>query len=216
MPNLRVAVQFESDGRAKVDITANVSETLLAAIRGAGGKIINSFPHENAVRALLPIEAVEPLAAREDVTFIRPAAIPLFNTGSVDSQGDTTHKSQQARSQFGANGAGVRVGVLSDSIDDNQGSLGAAINSGDIDPNNTFFITGQAGQGEGEGLAMLEIVHDLAPASELFFATGDGGEAQMAQNIRSLAGAGCKVIIDDITYGDESPFQDGTIAKAVN
>ena len=216
VPQLRASVETAIDGRAKIDIDATVSAALLGAIRAAGGEIINVVPQEHAVRAVLPIENVENIAARGDVKFIRPAFAPIYNTGRVNSQGDVTHKSNQARTQFGANGAGVMVGVLSDSIDDDKGSLAAALQSGDLDPNKSFVLKGQAGQGEGEGLAMMEIVHDLAPGAKLVFATGGPTEAQMAQNIRGLAAAGCKIIIDDITFPDESPFQDGVIAKAVN
>jgi hypothetical protein len=216
LPELRVGVKFERDGRAQVDIRATVSESLLAAIRAAGGEIVNRIPEENAVRAILPVERIEQLASRDDVAFIRPASIGLPNTGSVNSQGDATHRAGVARSTYGATGNGVKVGVLSDSLDDSFGSLQAAINSGDLDPNKTFKINGQEGQGEGEGLAMMEIVHDLAPQATIYFATANGGQAQMAANIRALKQNGCKIIIDDYCYADESPFQDDVIAKAVN
>ncbi|HEV8184856.1 MAG TPA: S8 family serine peptidase [Chthoniobacterales bacterium] len=192
-------------------------EALLNAIRAAGGEIINSVPEEDAVRAFLPVESAEAIAARPDVKFIRPASIPFSNAGSVNSQGDTTHRSAQARSTFGANGAGIKVGVLSTSINDTKNSLGKSVNSGDL-PGDTRVLQGQAGANAlgGEGLAMLEIVHDLAPASKLYYATGFSGEAQMAQNIRNLAASGCRIIIDDIGYYNETPFQDGKIAKAIN
>lgn len=38
----------------------------------------------------------------------------------------------------------------------------------------------------------------------------------MAQNIRDLAAVDCKVILDDVSYVNESPFQDGTISQAAN
>ena len=37
----------------------------------------------------------------------------------------------------------------------------------------------------------------------------------MAANIVALQVAGCSVIVDDVTYGNESPFQDGIISQAV-
>ena len=74
MPQLRHGVKFETDGRTKLDIDAKVSEALLNAIRAAGGEIINSVPEENAVRAFLPVESAEAIAARPDVKFIRPAS----------------------------------------------------------------------------------------------------------------------------------------------
>jgi uncharacterized repeat protein (TIGR01451 family) len=63
---------------------------------------------------------------------------------------------------------------------------------------------------------MMEIVYDLAPGASLFFATGDGGPANFAQNILNLRSAGCNIIIDDLRYLNESPFQDGIVARAVN
>ncbi|HEY2712077.1 MAG TPA: FG-GAP-like repeat-containing protein [Chthoniobacterales bacterium] len=215
VPDLRNLVVVDPDGRVRVDITANVSAQLLREIRATGGTILGSYPRDHSIRAILPLEKLEDLSARVDVRFIRPEVGAMINTGSVDSEGDVAHQATVART-LGATGAGVTVGVLSDSIDDSQGSFAAAVASGDIDPNNTYYLTGQAGTGEAEGLAMLEIVHDLAPSSVLFFATANGGDAQMAQNIRDLAANGCKVIIDDYSYFDESPFQDGTISQAVN
>ena len=69
----------------------------------------------------------------------------------------------------------------------------------------------------GEGTAMLEIVNDLAPGAQLYFATRGTSEAQFASNIRNLRSTyGCDIIVDDILYHDESPFQDGIVAQAVN
>jgi hypothetical protein len=78
-------------------------------------------------------------------------------------------------------------------------------------------LPGQAGPtGTGEGTAMLEIVHDMAPSADLYFATAFTSVASFATNILSLRSAGCDVIVDDVFYYNESPFQDGPIAQAVN
>jgi len=63
---------------------------------------------------------------------------------------------------------------------------------------------------------MMEIVQDLAPGAQVFFATAFTSEASFAQNIVDLNTAGCSVIVDDVSYSDEDPFQDSTIALAVN
>jgi hypothetical protein len=213
-PKLRAALATEADGRIKVDIEATVTPKLLAAIEAAGGTIISSFPASDSILALLPVENAETIAARSDVRFIRPA--PNARQNYVDSEGDSTHQAIQARANFPATGAGIKVGILSDSIDNGSGALSAAITGGNIDSTNTFVIPGQAGTGEGEGLAMCEVIHDLAPKATIYFATGATGEAQMASNIVALANAGCRIIADDEFYDDESPFQDGVIAQAVN
>ena len=51
-----------------------------------------------------------------------------------------------------------------------------------------------------KGTAMLEIVHDIAPGAQLFFATGRNGFTSFAQNIRDLRTAGCDIIIDDFFF----------------
>ena len=141
---------------------------------------------------------------------------PVFtpNTGSVDSEGDTTHRAITARNTYGVDGTGISIGVMSDSDDYLENSQA----SGDL-PADVTVLSGQSGRpGTGEGTAMMEIVHDIAPGAKIFFAEGSGtggSEAQMAANIVALHNAGCQVIVDDITYGDESPFQDGVIAQAV-
>ena len=107
-------------------------------------------------------------------------------------------------------GTGVKIGALSDSID----HLGDAQAAGDLPP--VTVLPGQGGLGAGEGTAMLEIIHSLAPGASLYFATAHGGIASFAQNIRDLQAAGCRVIVDDVLYFSESPFQDGPIAQAVS
>lgn len=216
VPELKSTVAPEAgDGRMKVDLTADVSAELLEAIKAAGGTVLSAFPGDRAIRALLPVESVEALAERPEVQFIRPAVRALTNTGQVNSQGDVAHRANQARSNYSVSGAGIKVGVLSDSIDDSAGSFAKAKASNDVTSNLTV-LSGQAGSGAAEGLAMLEIVHDLAPDAQLYFATAFASEASFANNIRALANAGCRVIIDDVGYFDESPFQDGIVSKAVN
>jgi subtilisin family serine protease len=67
----------------------------------------------------------------------------------------------------------------------------------------------------GEGTAMLEIVHRIAPGAVLEFATANPTDAFMADNIDKFRQGGCKIIVDDITYNNESPFQDDVIASSV-
>src|SRR5690606_17542589 len=44
---------------------------------------------------------------------------------------------------------------------------------------------------------------------------GAGGEENLAQNILALAANGCQIIVDDLSYLNQSPFQDGLAAQAV-
>src|SRR5207249_1642733 len=67
-----------------------------------------------------------------------------------------------------------------------------------------------------EGTAMLEIIHDLAPGAQLYFATAFNGITSFAQNIRDLRTAGCDIIVDDVFYFAETPFQDGQSSGVIS
>jgi len=128
-------------------------------------------------------------------------------TGSVTSQGDVTHRSNIFRSATGLNGAGIKIGVLSDGVN----TLAARQATGDLPPGVTV-LPGQAGSGD-EGTAMLEIAYDIAPGAQLYFATAKPSPAQFAQNIRNLRAVGCNIIIDDWSYFGETAFQNGQTAN---
>jgi hypothetical protein len=133
----------------------------------------------------------------------------------VDVRGDTAMAANTVRSNFGFDGTGIRIGVLSDGVD----SLAAAKTAGTLPAVNVIAVNGALQNGSGdEGTAMLEIVYSLAPGATLYFATATSGSAQMAANIQALAGApyNCQVIVDDVNYFNEGVFQDGVIAHAVN
>ena len=192
-----------------VDIRANVTATVLARIRALGGTVINSVPERRAIRARLPLAAVEQLAALDAVQFIRPADEAVTRKDNT-SEGVAAHLVNQARTTYGVTGAGIGIGVLSDGVD----TLSERQKTGDV-PARVTVLPGQEGTGR-EGTAMLEIVHDLEPGAELYFATGFTGQAQFAANIEALCEAGADDIVDDIGYFLEANFQDGIIAQGVN
>lgn len=231
-------------GYVAVSIEAEVSKELLSYIESIGGEVIFASSEDNFLQAYVPLSEVENLATQNKVKKIDAAqkvkinraketpnqlfnfltVNPLQNIGAVTSEGDVTHRANLARSIFNINGSGVKVGVLSDSVRFLQQSQA----SGDLPPNVTV-IPGQSGirsdgGDTGEGTAMLEIIHDLAPGAQLFFASGAPAGLQnpvaFANNIRALRNAGCNIIIDDLAaftaFIDGTPFQDATIAAAIN
>jgi len=141
------------------------------------------------------------------------------------SEGDITHKAALARAVFGMNGSGVKIGVLSDSYDTRTTGTNAAddIASGDLPgPGNPNGFTTPVTvllddpDGSDEGRAMLQIIHDLAPGAELYFATAFVSQASFAEQIIALQEAGCDIIVDDVNYFVEAVFQDDNVAQAVN
>jgi subtilisin-like proprotein convertase family protein len=152
------------------------------------------------------------LRARSDGLARLASAAPTTNVGAATSEGSTAHGAERARKFFNSDGTGVTIGVLSDSDDFKEQSIA----TGDL-PADTITIPGQSGRpGIGEGTAMMEIVHDVAPGASLVFATAFISPESFADNIRRLRFEfGCDIIVDDIIYFFESPYTDDIIAQAV-
>ncbi len=136
------------------------------------------------------------------------------DAGSVLSQGDAAHHGPQARA-LGVTGAGVKVGVISDSANQVSGGVATSKASGNL-PANYTVLQDDPGQTD-EGRAMSEIIYDTAPGiTDMAFSTGTLSAAGKATSINNLVAAGAKVIADDIFYLDEPMFQDGQVAQAVD
>jgi hypothetical protein len=250
LPRLRSATP-DANNRVLVEVRGRVSGVLTSRVRAAGGVVGSSTtnpnnPRGSVLRARLPLEQLEAIAAQPDVTFIRepskprrrdvrtsamkvvgrqavqksvaPAlstavramsATPRANTGFTVSEGVATHQAEAAHNEFNTRGAGVKIGVISDSVDYLEDSQMSE------DLPQVTVLPGQVGSGVGEGTAMLEIIHDMAPEAELFFATHGPTQEQFAANVRALRRAGCDIIVDDIFFPDEAAFQYGPISQAI-
>jgi hypothetical protein len=219
------------------------------ALRATGASIVAiSSPLQTVTVAALPgqLQAVGAVpgveAVQEEITPITQAACPQ---GVVVTEGDRQLEAARARNDFGVDGAGVTVGILSDSFNQWKGApAGEAsdIATGDLPgPGNpcgferqtkvvTPFIPGAypepgeepenppepGEEGADEGRGMAQIVHDIAPGANLDFASAFNGELAFAKAIRDLQAEGAQVIADDVAYFNEPFFQDGPIADAVN
>lgn len=205
-------VTADPDGRVAVDIvlrSAAEIRSLVSRLKGLDAITSPTVAKVPRVTARVRLADLEALAALAQVRAIRQH-IPALTNKINTSEGDATHDGPGARVNYGTTGAGVKVCVLSDGVD----ALASVQASGDLPPG-IDILPGQAGSGD-EGTAMLEIVHDVAPGAALGFATATSTEPEFAQNIISLAISGCNIIVDDVIYLGESPFEDGPVAQAVN
>lgn len=213
-------------GVPEVDVTLErVTPDTERALRTAGLSRVRLYPEYGRATGTIDAERLDELAAIPEITSVRPNYRPLRHAGSTTSQGDASIRADDARARFGVDGSGIGVGILSDSFDDTLGGTvsgsGCARTvtgsepqtSGDLPPAVTLLDDGP-GDGEDEGAAMGEIVHDLAPGAPLLFHTGNRGEADFAQGITELRNCGARLIVDDLIYFAEPMFQDGLIAQA--
>lgn len=225
----RVLVEVRFDRGA----TASLGE-----LRSAGAKIVATSPRFQTVTVAAKPSELRKLSGVPGVKGASPILTPITSAstcpaGVAVSEGDAQLRADGARELFSVDGAGVTVGILSDSFDqateasDESGPVdtheaedvesGDLPGSGNTCPGETTpvdLLDDSAG-GEDEGRAMGQIVHDLAPGANLSFASAFNGLTSFASNVKALASAGAKVIVDDVSYFEEPFFQEGPVGVAV-
>jgi hypothetical protein len=220
-------------GTVGVDINWNGSGDFNGytnALTNLGMQVTTTSATYGIVEGFLPVAQLPTVAEEPQTLSLTPIYKPQTNfQGIANNEGNAALKADVASQQFGVNGSGVTIGVLSDSVNQaaNPGGrpagLAGSVQSGDLPAGSgpggsavNVIMDGPAGDTD-EGRAMLENIHDIAPGASLAFATADvAGSLQYAQNIQALQSqAHANVIVDDIKFATEPMFQDGLIAQAV-
>jgi hypothetical protein len=225
------SLSHTQSGRLIVEVGVSGKTAARArALHKAGARVLHVSTKASTVSVAVRAADLKRLARVRGVVGVSEVLAPFYNgcpQGDVVSGGDAAIKADLARAQSGLTGAGVKVGIISDSWDNKTGDTRSAaqdITTGDIPgasspcSNKTAADVVDAGGGTGtdEGRAMAQIVHDVAPDAQLLFRQGGPTESEFADHIRALRDAGAKVIVDDVAFSSEPIFQSGIIANAVN
>ncbi len=200
-------------------------------LRDNGLSIERILPKQKVVQGWLPPQKIEAIEALTEVDKIDLPAYRLTNEGSVLTEGDESSRSDQVRTLTGLTGQGIRIGVISDGVN----GLFDSVTSDDIssgtnsscDPNGILqsAVICQSFDSSGiddgsEGTAMLEIIHDIAPGAQLYFANALTNY-DFIDAVNYLAapeeegGAGVDIIVDDLVFTGEPFYEDGPVADAV-
>ena len=182
------------------------------ALSALGMKGMVTNPADGIVEGTIPVFKV---LALPSLPAFSSASMPIRETfvGSIQNQGVPVMRVPQFIMETGYTGMGMKVGVLSDSCNDN-GSLTNAIASGDLPPNVQVLFDEPGGNDE--GCAMLEIVYDVGPGLNLAFNSAGPGPQGFADGIRALSAVGCQVIVDDVTYLNSPIYNEGRVALAID
>ena len=158
--------------------------------------------------ALVEVDKLEALTSLNDVKKISAVLQPVVHSGSVVTEGDIIHQTDDVRATYSQSGAGIKIGVISDGVD----NIDTAKSSFDLPADVTVLSNSIGGD---EGTAMLEIIHDMVPDADLYFHDLGGNIIAFNSAIDSLVAAGVDVIVDDIGWIGEPFFEDGIVASHV-
>jgi len=91
-------------------------------LRAAGGRVLSASRRYQSATVAVPPADLKSLAATPAVTSVTPIRTPMLfadncEGGSVISEGVAQLNAKTAREEFGIDGTGIKVGVLSDSFD---------------------------------------------------------------------------------------------------
>ena len=245
------SLSVDAGGRvaATVVFAAAPSEAQLARVRELA-EVTRVYDVAPAVAVRVAPSGLDDLAAIPGVVSADPDLAPA--TASVSAAGvatalraapaapscrafpadaDAPERADAARAEFGVDGTGVTVGILSDSyanratqaeIDATEVSTGLLPGPGNPCGYETpvevlaDYEPGSAQPGGDEGRAMAELVHGIAPGARLMFHTAQGaGPVGFAQGIVDLAAHGARVIVDDIGYSTETYYQQSIVSAAI-
>lgn len=216
----------------------------LPALRAAGAEVVDASRRRQTATVAVRPDDLRGVAAVGGVASLSEAHAPVAAatcpSGEVVSEGvaqlNAGDETGEAAKQFGVDGSGVEVGILSDSFDaakeaipggpvathaledeesaDLPGPNSPCANTEEVDVLAEFTPIFE--EAFDEGRAMAQIVHDVAPGAGISFATAFEGEEAFASNIGDLVKAGADVLADDVFYFEEPFFQDGPVAVAVD
>jgi len=224
-------------------VTTGYPDALRRALQDIGLRDAAMF--SNDVSGWLPVDMIARAAQLSELHFAR-ASMPRTRAGPVATQGDFAQRSAAVRASYPSlTGAGITVGVLSDSFNCYQTYAADGLPASGLNgyASNGFTATYADDQKSGalpaavsvleeatcmsydaperlpftdEGRAIMQIVYAVAPGAKLAFYSAENGEADFASGIVRLAQAGARIIDDDVGYSDEPFFQDGLVAQAID
>lgn len=199
---------------------------LLRAIPGVIGVTPNLRPLSSTASLADRLDAVRSalpgaLAARATGPALQAPTPAGASCGPMPIEADAPQHADAARAEYGVDGTGVTIGIVSDSFAHTSSPTSWAddVASGALPgPGNPcgrttpVTIVSDAAGGIDEGRAMAQLVHGIAPGATLLFADAGMSDLDMATGIALLVEAGADIIVDDISFFQEPYFQQGYIS----
>ena len=108
--------------------TESSAASVAPVLKSLGARIEIVASEHDIIQARVPIGVLRTVARTDGVRQVRLPDYGVTQAGSVTTEGDSLLNAAEARSTFGIDGSGVRVGVISDGV----AGLAASQASGDL------------------------------------------------------------------------------------
>jgi len=207
-----------ADNRILLTVTAEDGDVAALKDKLLALGMTNIAEYKHLISGVLPIQNLEKLSGVGGISWVSSNRATSHSVGFATNKGETGMYADVIKKTHDLDGSGISIGVLSDSYN----CLGGAeldVAFGDL-PNDVKVVKEYTFCAENprpdEGRAMMQLIHDIAPAAKLMFYTAWEGPVAFAQGIIALADNGADIIVDDIGYLTMPMFQEGPIAQAVN
>ncbi|WP_297202004.1 S8 family serine peptidase [uncultured Pluralibacter sp.] len=217
-----------------VDIVINGSVDSVRGELDAAGFTVDSTYGNNLGGTI----SADDLEALSQIAQVKRITLPIVkkHAGIVDNQADFVEYSKKVKETLknAPTGKGITVGILSDSFNciavrNEPGTISEAtdVNNGEL-PADVYVVKEEPNcidNGEDEGRAMAQLVHDIAPDAKIAFYAPQT-QTDFAQGIQTLAlpkgqfdsagheGAGANVIVDDLSFLAEPAYETGIIGES--
>lgn len=202
---------FYKGNLISVSVSGNGSvATMMSDLTKAGATDLSAA--HGKVSGWVSLDELQAVKSLTSISYVSWDLKPHLNVGPILDPADSIMRANIARQMYNVTGAGITVGIISDSFN-SDGLLPLDVADGALPPNVRIMSDAI---GTDEGRAMAQLVHQLAPSANLVFYTAGTSKEEFAQAITDLAAAGCNVIVDDVIFFNEAFFQEDVVAQAVD
>ncbi len=192
----------------------------VSQLQNVGMQVTTTSSYYGLVEGYAPINDLPTIAELPQTQSGQANYKPVYYgeyQGVAYNEAETSLFADTARTEFGVDGTGVTIGVISDSVSQYQTGLTESYGTGDLNSANPVDVLGDGPAGStDEGRAMLENIHDIAPGASLAFDASGESDLAMSQSVTALATTGkSNIIADDVGFSDDPMFQQGVISQAI-